>query len=52
MDKKIDKFLFILGIIFTFLTAILQIFINIHLYNLKIYLLCFLFYNFYLLVKR
>jgi hypothetical protein len=33
MDKKIDKFLFILGIIFTFLTAILQIFINIHLYN-------------------
>lgn len=38
MDKKIDKFLFILGIIFTFLTAILQIFINIHLYNLKKYI--------------
>ncbi|EHO83969.1 hypothetical protein HMPREF0402_00404 [Fusobacterium ulcerans 12-1B] len=38
MDKKIDKFLFILGMIFTFLTAILQIFINIHLYNLKKYI--------------
>lgn len=38
MDKKIDKFLFILGIIFTFLTAILQIFINIHLYNIKKYI--------------
>ena len=38
MNKKIDKFLFILGIIFTFLTAILQIFINIHLYNLKKYI--------------
>ena len=38
MDKKIDKFLFILGIIFTFLTAILKIFINIHLYNLKKYI--------------
>ena len=25
MNKKIDKFLFILGIIFTFLTAILQL---------------------------
>lgn len=38
MNKKIDKFLFILGIIFTFLTAILQFFINIHLYNLKKYI--------------
>ena len=38
MDKKIDKFLFIFGIIFTFLTSILQIFINIHLYNLKKYI--------------
>lgn len=46
MNKKFNYFLLILGIIFTLVAALLQFFINIHLFNLKKYL----YFSFYFIV--
>lgn len=46
MNKKFNYFLLILGIIFTLVAALLQLFINIHLFNLKKYL----YFSFYFIV--
>lgn len=46
MNKKFDIFLLILGIIFALITALLQLFVNIHLFNLKKYL----YFSFYFIV--
>ncbi|MHD0318445.1 hypothetical protein [Fusobacterium sp. THCT1E2] len=46
MNKKFNVFLLILGIAFTLITALLQLFVNIHLFNLKKYL----YFSFYFIV--
>lgn len=46
MNKKFNIFLLILGIVFTLITALLQLFVNIHLFNLKKYL----YFSFYFIV--
>ena len=46
MNKKFDKFLIILGIIFTFIAIFLQIFVSIHLFNIKKYV----YFSFYFII--
>lgn len=46
MNKKFDKFLIILGIVFTFIAIILQIFISTHLFNIKKYV----YFSFYFII--
>lgn len=46
MNKKFDKFLIILGIIFTFIAIFLQIFVSMHLFNIKKYV----YFSFYFII--
>ena len=46
MNKKFDKFLIILGIIFTFIAIFLKIFVSIHLFNIKKYV----YFSFYFII--
>lgn len=46
MNKKFNKFLIILGIIFTLIAIFLQIFVSVHLFNIKKYI----YFSFYFII--